>query len=355
MSSQVTVAPSVGGTISSISPVCTGTNRTPLTLISQKGVVLRWESSTDNFATTVTPITSSLTTYYVDNLTATTYYRAVLQNENCITANSAIMSIIVNPLPTISGTLTTTVGASTALTGSGTAAAAMPWVSATMGVATVSNTGVVTGVSVGTSVLTYTDNNGCAKTATVTINSATLPVELIDFKVTPFSIKVLVEWSTASEKESHHFDIERSENGKTFYKIGNLKAQNTSISRKDYAFMDEKPHFGTHYYRLKMVNTDSTFMYSPIKTAAIQADKALVKLSPNPTSDETYLTILSPNEAAAKIKLYNTNGQIVKILLAKLSVGENTVFIDMTHLSSGLYFIQLEVGGTPFSMKINKN
>src|SRR4029079_4806242 len=72
---------------------------------------------------------------------------------------------------TITGTLTICGTGTTQLTGSGTAAAVTPWVSATPAVATVNSTGLVTGVSAGTSVITYTDNNGCQKTATVTVNA----------------------------------------------------------------------------------------------------------------------------------------------------------------------------------------
>src|SRR5262249_59094243 len=75
-----------------------------------------------------------------------------------------------NPKPTITGTLTVCIGSTTQLTGSGTPAAVNPWVSATPAVATVNNTGLVTGVSAGTSVITYTDNNGCSNTVTVTVN-----------------------------------------------------------------------------------------------------------------------------------------------------------------------------------------
>src|SRR6185369_438433 len=81
-------------------------------------------------------------------------------------------TVTVNAIPTITGTLAVCgIGSTTQLTGSGTAAAVTPWVSATPAVATVNSTGLVTGVSAGTSVITYTDNNGCQQTATVTVNA----------------------------------------------------------------------------------------------------------------------------------------------------------------------------------------
>ncbi|MCB5984948.1 Ig-like domain-containing protein, partial [Flavobacterium psychrophilum] len=74
-------------------------------------------------------------------------------------------------LPTITGTLNACVGTTTQLTGLGTANTTNPWVSDNIAIATVSNTGLVTGVTGGTAIITYTNSNGCATKATVTINN----------------------------------------------------------------------------------------------------------------------------------------------------------------------------------------
>lgn len=89
----------------------------------------------------------------------------------CASSGSAF-TITINPRPGITGTLSTCAGSTTQLNGSGTPAASFPWVSANTGVATINSTGLVTGVSVGTSLITYTDDNGCANTATVTVSAS---------------------------------------------------------------------------------------------------------------------------------------------------------------------------------------
>ena len=78
--------------------------------------------------------------------------------------------VTVNPLPTISGTTTICKGNTTQLTGSGTTAVASPWLTSDFTVATVSATGLVTGVSGGPATITYTDSNGCSNTTLVTVN-----------------------------------------------------------------------------------------------------------------------------------------------------------------------------------------
>ncbi len=85
---------------------------------------------------------------------------------------TATRDVTINPRPTISGTLNLCAGATSQLTGSGTASTTNAWSSATTTNATISNTGLVTGVVTGNgnSVVTYTDNKGCTNTATVTVN-----------------------------------------------------------------------------------------------------------------------------------------------------------------------------------------
>lgn len=82
---------------------------------------------------------------------------------------SATRTVTVYGLPTITGTLTVCAGLKTQLSGSASAAAAQPWTSSNTAVATISSTGEVTGISAGTTTITYTNSNACSQTATVTV------------------------------------------------------------------------------------------------------------------------------------------------------------------------------------------
>ncbi|MCW2121237.1 Ig-like domain-containing protein, partial [Flavobacterium sp. 7A] len=100
----VTVNPaSVGGTIADTTPVCTGTNSTTLTLSGYTGTITGWESSLDGFVTAGTAITNATTTLTVENLTATTSYRAIIKSGMCPEIKSSVGTVKVNPKVALNG------------------------------------------------------------------------------------------------------------------------------------------------------------------------------------------------------------------------------------------------------------
>jgi len=80
--------------------------------------------------------------------------------------------VFINPSPTISGGNSVCESNSITLSGSGTPDPTTPWTSSAPGVATVTNAGVVSGVTAGTTTITYTDDNGCSTDLLLTVNAA---------------------------------------------------------------------------------------------------------------------------------------------------------------------------------------
>ncbi len=172
-----------------IKPVTITINPLPTLVINNPAAVCA-PSTIDLTATAVTAgSTSGLTfTYYTDAggtttltspttvATSGTYYIKGTTGAGCSDAIKPV-TVTINPLPTITGTLTICAGSTTQLTGSGAPAASNPWISGTTSVATVNTTGLVTGVSAGNSTITYTGSTGCSTNATVTVSAIpTTPV-----------------------------------------------------------------------------------------------------------------------------------------------------------------------------------
>ncbi|MEK7199641.1 MAG: PKD-like domain-containing protein, partial [Bacteroidota bacterium] len=98
-------AQSVAGSISANATVCAGNNNGTLTLSGYTGNIVRWESSTDGGATWPIVINNTTSTYTYSNLTATTLFRAVVQNGVCSFTYVNPVTITVNPI-SAPGTLT---------------------------------------------------------------------------------------------------------------------------------------------------------------------------------------------------------------------------------------------------------
>ncbi|WP_229330873.1 gliding motility-associated C-terminal domain-containing protein [Flavobacterium ammonificans] len=75
--------------------------------------------------------------------------------------------------PTISGSNSVMAGDSSTLTATTTPANSNVWVSSNTAVASISNTGVVTGISPGSTTITYTNASGCTATQTITVVTGT--------------------------------------------------------------------------------------------------------------------------------------------------------------------------------------
>jgi hypothetical protein len=119
-----------------------------------------WSNGATTQSIDVNP--SQTTTYYVtisDN--GTTYYDSVV--------------VYVNTTPTISGATSVCKDASIQLTSNGAPATTNPWSSSDNAIASVTNTGLVTGISAGAAIITFTSADGCQTTQEILVNAIVSP------------------------------------------------------------------------------------------------------------------------------------------------------------------------------------
>ncbi|MBL7889909.1 MAG: hypothetical protein JNL24_10165, partial [Bacteroidia bacterium] len=102
-SATITVNPvSVGGTTAMNDTVCSGANSGTITLSGNTGSVTNWLSSTDGI--TWTNIVNTSTSQSYTNITATTYYQAVVKSGVCTADSSSIDTITVD-VPSVGGSV----------------------------------------------------------------------------------------------------------------------------------------------------------------------------------------------------------------------------------------------------------
>ncbi|MCE6992884.1 T9SS type A sorting domain-containing protein [Dyadobacter sp. CY323] len=198
-------------------------------------------------------------------------------------------------------------------------------------------TGSPTSTQYGVYVFDVTAINGFGQSDTTSfvINLQNpLPVTLVEFTARPEGRTTLLSWSTTMETNSDRFEIERSQTGKNWQKIGTVRSNQESTSLLNYSFTDSKPLDGANLYRLKMVDLDETFAYSQIKDVDFSASAYLY---PNPVIGNENLIINAMDWSSIKqVKVINAMGKTVFEASNALSTGINT-----KNLAAGSYFVKM--------------
>jgi hypothetical protein len=180
------------------------------------------------------------------------------------------------------------------------------------------------------------------------IGSNMVPVELASFKADVIGNSVTLNWMTATETNNSGFEVERSLNGSSFAKIGQVNGNGTTTETKAYSFTDSKLGMGKYTYRLKQVDFDGTFEYSSSIEVEVNAPSvySLDQNYPNPFNPSTKISFALASDSKVSLRVYNILGQeIATIVDAAMTAGTYNYSFDASNLNSGVYFYQLEAQG----------
>jgi hypothetical protein len=161
-----------------------------------------------------------------------------------------------------------------------------------------------------------------------------LPVELTAFSAKRETTGVALNWRTASEKNSARFEVQRSLNGETFATVATVAAAGTSSQPRAYAALDRTAPYAQLYYRLRQVDNDGTFAYSPV--VALAAGQGEVVLYPNPARE----TLTFTTAATTSYRVLNQLGQ--SLLSGTTEAGAPT--LNVSKLVPGVYLLELTTG-----------
>jgi hypothetical protein len=165
----------------------------------------------------------------------------------------------------------------------------------------------------GTQISTASAVNGPASiTAAGVSSSAMLPVKLQSFAAKTNGTTVVLNWITAQEMNSEVFEIERSNDGINWTKIGSVAAKGNSTVASGYSYSEVVKAGGSFSYRLKMIDIDSKSEYSPIvKISFNNTNSAGVKTYPNPATD---FFAVDGATGTTQVMVVNMNGAVVKVI-----------------------------------------
>ena len=191
--------------------------------------------------------------------------------------------------------------------------------------------------------VTATDLKGCSSTASVLVNACTVtPVQLLSFSGINQGANNLITWSTSSEFNTNHFELEFSYDGRNFTSIGNVMAAGNSSVVKTYSFIHQNVGKTFIYYRLKQVDNTSQFQYSRvIKIDNRDKSTAIINIRPNPASQYIDLMLQSKDMNAAEVVIIDMLGRVMQQQPISIVNTDQPYRIDISKLPAGTYSVKL--------------
>ena len=186
----------------------------------------------------------------------------------------------------------------------------------------------------------------------VSVADGSLPIELSGFIASPQSNSIQLNFTTETERDNDHFSIERSGNGIQYTEIGQVKGAGTSYEPRNYTFTDERPLQGRNYYRLRQVDFDGQFSFSPV--VLTQFGKANpMTLAPLPATETLNIQLDKALKADGDWQIFDMNG---RLMLAGAMLAEtNEQAIPIYTLPAGGYVLRLVVGQEVMVESFRKN
>jgi len=198
---------------------------------------------------------------------------------------------------------------------------------------------------------TVTVGSGGSKTTIC--STLTLPIELLyfDAKKDGSAMRVKCDWSTASETNSNYFAVERSQDGVNFSLLGTLQGAGTTSTTNNYTFYDQFPYSGWSYYRLKQVDDNGNYSYSPVSTVYI-GSLDITTLYPNPATDNLTVLVSTEQNTEGTMDVYNVMGQIVYSSNVTLQKGQTEIKIPVGRFANGQYLLKATLPSGDYTQKV---
>ena len=167
-----------------------------------------------------------------------------------------------------------------------------------------------------------------------------LPVDFISITATRKGSGVELIWKVPAEVNMAAYTVERSDNGRDFSKLSELKAKGNSIVVVGYTTLDAQAVQGTVYYRIKATSLNGQSKYSSVVKIAAGSNGSQLSFYPNPVKDVLNIVLGSNISGQYSIKITDSKGSNV-LQRSNLNAFNNVINLNISTLHSGVYMLQV--------------
>jgi hypothetical protein len=165
-----------------------------------------------------------------------------------------------------------------------------------------------------------------------------LPVKLTAFTAAAKANSVVLNWETATEINNRGFAVERSKDGRAWSELTFVNSTAPNGGGSTYTSVDFSPLKGMNFYRLRQMDFDGKFSFSPVKQVNFNGKADAVSVYPNPARG-TVNVLVDPTSKNVNYSIINAMGRSLKsgILLSEGNVNK----VNLQGLPAGVYMLQV--------------
>jgi hypothetical protein len=178
-----------------------------------------------------------------------------------------------------------------------------------------------------------------------------LPVRLLDFAAKCDLTAVALRWSTAVERNSDHFRVDRSLDGALFTPIGRLEAAGDSHTTTEYLIHDKEPK-SVAYYRLMQVDRDGS--ETNLGVVVSGCDEQGITEIVNAWDDGYNLNVVvrTHSDQHHTMRMMDAGGKVMYAAPVALYSGLTTIQVPKDGMAQGVYIVRFDGPGMPMSRRV---
>ena len=184
-----------------------------------------------------------------------------------------------------------------------------------------------------------------------------LPLTIDQFRGAYSNGFIGLKWTTFTEINIDHFEVERSTDGVNFRQLGRVESLGLTDHNNSYSFNDLTAERGSNFYRLVLIDNEGNYIYSKTIMVSIEIKGISVSVVyPNPFSKRVVVRISSDKDKEqVTIRIVNSDGTALRTQPAEVYRGDNNITVkDVNELPGGLYYLEVLAENRSMKTKLMK-
>lgn len=188
----------------------------------------------------------------------------------------------------------------------------------------------------------------------ISYTTSPLSVKLVQFTATKKDKQVLLQWTVDKEEHVQAYEVQQSFDGINFSAVATQLPTSATIATKSYGVLVPYTAIRT-YYRLKMIDKDGSFTYSPLVEITAASNAFSLQFFPLPFKEQLYCRLHTTKAGKIQLRIYNMQGKLIRQWEQSLHSGQTLIpLYGIEEWTKGMYIAEVIMGENSYTQLLIK-